>query len=100
MPLANQMGKVFCHQHRHRDKTLYIIRTPSTFFSNRTQQTFIPVVANAIDGTLLGLLTKHAGSVRKGFALIIGLLQTGLFQANCCWCNGCGESLDAHYSSI
>ena len=51
------------------------------FFYNRTQQTFIPVVADAIEGILLGLLTKHAGSVRKDFALIIiGLLLTDLFQ--------------------
>ena len=59
-----------------------ILRTPSTFFSNWTPQTFIPVVTNAIGGILVGLVTKHAGSVRKGFALIFGLLLSGLFQAN------------------
>ena len=59
-----------------------IMRTPSTFFSNWTPQTFIPVVTNAIGGILVGLVTKHAGSVRKGFALIFGLLLSGLFQAN------------------
>lgn len=31
---------------------------------------------------MVGLVTKHAGSVRKGFALIFGLLLSGLFQAN------------------
>jgi len=29
----------------------------------------------------VGLVTKHAGSVRKGFALIFGLLLSGVFQA-------------------
>lgn len=59
-----------------------ILRTPSSFFSNWTPQTFIPVITNAIGGILVGLVTKHAGSVRKGFALIFGLLLSGLFQAN------------------
>ncbi len=53
-----------------------------TFFSEWTPQTFIPVITNAIGGILVGLVTKHAGSVRKGFSLIFGLLLSGLFQAN------------------
>lgn len=52
-----------------------------TFFSNWTPETFIPVVTNSIGGILVGLVTKHAGSVRKGFALIFGLLLSGIFQA-------------------
>lgn len=59
-----------------------ILRTPSSFFSGWTPQTFIPVITNAIGGILVGLVTKHAGSVRKGFALIFGLLLSGVFQAN------------------
>eukprot|EP01082_Thalassiosira_pseudonana_P009226 g8227.t1 g8227 contig29:42028-43224(-) len=59
-----------------------VLRSPTTFFSNWTPQTFIPVVTNAIGGILVGLVTKHAGSVRKGFALIFGLLLSGIFQAN------------------
>jgi len=51
------------------------------FFSNWTPETFIPVVTNSIGGILVGLVTKHAGSVRKGFALIFGLLLSGVFQA-------------------
>ncbi|EED95628.1 hypothetical protein THAPSDRAFT_16344, partial [Thalassiosira pseudonana CCMP1335] len=57
-----------------------VLRSPTTFFSNWTPQTFIPVVTNAIGGILVGLVTKHAGSVRKGFALIFGLLLSGIFQ--------------------
>lgn len=52
-----------------------------TFFSNWTPETFIPVVTNSIGGILVGLVTKHAGSVRKGFALIFGLLLSGICQA-------------------
>ena len=57
-----------------------IIRS-RTFFSNWTPETFIPVITNSIGGILVGLVTKHAGSVRKGFALIFGLLLSGIFQA-------------------
>lgn len=58
-----------------------ILRSPSTFFSNWTPGTFIPVITSSIGGILVGLVTKHAGSVRKGFALIFGLLLSGIFQA-------------------
>lgn len=43
-------------------------------------QVFIPIITNAIGGILVGLVTKHAGSVRKGFALIFGILLSGLLQ--------------------
>jgi len=57
-----------------------ILRSRS-FFSNWTPETFIPIITNSIGGILVGLVTKHAGSVRKGFALIFGLLLSGIFQA-------------------
>ena len=53
-----------------------------SFFDNWTLHTFIPVMTNSIGGILVGLVTKHAGSVRKGFALIFGLLLSGIFQAS------------------
>jgi UDP-sugar transporter A1/2/3 len=53
-----------------------------TYFANWTPETFIPVITNSIGGILVGLVTKHAGSVRKGFALIFGLLLSGMFQAS------------------
>jgi UDP-sugar transporter A1/2/3 len=46
-----------------------------------TPQTLIPIFTNSIGGILVGLVTKHAGSVRKGFALIFGLLLSGVIQA-------------------
>jgi len=53
----------------------------SGFFHNWTPQTLIPVLTNSIGGIIVGLVTKHAGSVRKGFALIFGLLLSGIIQA-------------------
>jgi UDP-sugar transporter A1/2/3 len=61
-----------------------------TYFSNWTPETFIPVITNSIGGILVGLVTKHAGSVRKGFALIFGLLLSGMFQAS-------GVGIQAHH---
>ncbi|CAB9505919.1 CMP-sialic acid transporter 5 [Seminavis robusta] len=42
--------------------------------------TFLPIAAHAIGGLLVGIVTKYAGSVQKGFALIFGVLLSGLFQ--------------------
>jgi UDP-sugar transporter A1/2/3 len=55
------------------------IRTEG-FFSGWTLKTTLPVVTNALGGILVGLVTKYAGSVRKGFALIFGLLLSGIWQ--------------------
>jgi len=41
----------------------------------------IPIVTNAVGGIIVGLVTKTAGTVRKGFALIFGMLVTGLVQS-------------------
>lgn len=51
------------------------------FWYGWTPQTFIPIVSNAVGGIIVGLVTKYAGSVRKGFALIFGILLSGLAQA-------------------
>jgi UDP-sugar transporter A1/2/3 len=51
------------------------------FFHEWTVQTLIPIVSNAMGGIVVGLVTKYAGSVRKGFALIFGMLFTGLIQS-------------------
>jgi hypothetical protein len=42
---------------------------------------FIPIATNSVGGIIVGLVTKHAGSVRKGFALIFGILLSGVVQA-------------------
>ena len=51
-----------------------------SLFSNWTPYTLIPVVTNACGGLVVGLVTKYAGGVRKGFALIAGIVITGLAQ--------------------
>jgi len=42
--------------------------------------TLLPVLSSALGGIIIGLVTQHAGSVTKGFALIFGLFFTGLAQ--------------------
>eukprot|EP01038_Epipyxis_sp_PR26KG_P015373 gene15373-20724_t len=48
--------------------------------SNWNLLTFIPVITNAWGGLIVGLVTKYAGGVVKGFALIAGIIITGLAQ--------------------
>jgi hypothetical protein len=50
------------------------------FMQGWTWKTWIPVVTNAAGAILVGLVTKHQGAVRKGFALIFGMLISGLLQ--------------------
>ena len=45
-----------------------------------TMTTWIPLLTNATGGILVGLVTKHAGVVNKGFALIVGLFLSGVCQ--------------------
>lgn len=40
----------------------------------------VPVLTSALGGIVIGLVTQHAGSIVKGFALIVGLLVTGVAQ--------------------
>lgn len=42
------------------------------FWHEWTIYTFIPILTNSVGGIVVGLVTKYAGSVRKGFALIFG----------------------------
>lgn len=51
------------------------------FFYGWTATTIIPVFTKALGGVVVGLVTKHAGAVRKGFALIFGLLLSGILQS-------------------
>lgn len=50
------------------------------FFHGWTLLTMIPVMTNALGGILVGLVTSHAGGVRKGFVIVSALLVTALFQ--------------------
>ena len=51
------------------------------FWDGWTMYTFIPIITNSAGGIIVGLVTKYAGSVRKGFALIFGIFLSGIIQA-------------------
>jgi len=57
-------------------------------FKHWTPFSIIPVAVRALGGVLTALVHKHAGATRKGFALILGLIMTGITQS---WVEG--ESL-------
>ncbi|KAJ9177601.1 hypothetical protein P3X46_012804 [Hevea brasiliensis] len=50
------------------------------FFHGWTPLTMIPVIANSLGGILVGLVTSHAGGVRKGFVIVSALLVTAMLQ--------------------
>jgi solute carrier family 35 (UDP-sugar transporter), member A1/2/3 len=52
----------------------------SRIFEGWTWRTWIPIITQASGGIMVGLVTKHAGAVRKGFALIFGMLLSGVLQ--------------------
>lgn len=51
-----------------------------SMFSGWDLQTLVPVTTNAFGGIVIGFVTKYAGGVRKGFALIAGILVTAFAQ--------------------
>jgi UDP-sugar transporter A1/2/3 len=51
------------------------------FWNGWTLTTWIPILTNSVGGIIVGLVTKYAGSVRKGFALIFGMFLSGIVQA-------------------
>lgn len=51
------------------------------FFDGWTVHTAIPILTNSAGGICVGLVIKHAGTVRKGFALIFGIVLSGAVQS-------------------
>jgi solute carrier family 35 (UDP-sugar transporter), member A1/2/3 len=51
------------------------------FWNGWTPATWIPIFTNSVGGIIVGLVTKYAGSVQKGFALILGMFLSGVVQA-------------------
>lgn len=49
-------------------------------FINWTSLTLVPIFTNAVGGLVVGLVTKLSGSVRKGIALTIGLVLSGVLR--------------------
>ena len=67
--------------------TLGILPTPNNrrltkegWWKGWTAWTWAPLILQAVGGVLVGLVTKYAGSVRKGFCLIQGMFLSGLLQ--------------------
>ena len=54
-------------------------------FKYWTPFSLIPITVRALGGVLTALVHKHAGATRKGFALILGLILTGVTQS---WIEG------------
>lgn len=51
------------------------------FFHEWTIYTCIPILTNSAGGILVGLVIKYSGTVRKGFALIFGIVLSGVIQS-------------------
>eukprot|EP00047_Mylnosiga_fluctuans_P009842 m.13381 g.13381 ORF g.13381 m.13381 type:complete len:309 (+) comp2820_c0_seq1:40-966(+) len=45
-----------------------------------TPLTAFPIVVNGLGGIIVGLVTKYAGGDRKGFAILAGIVLTGVFE--------------------
>jgi UDP-sugar transporter A1/2/3 len=63
------------------------------FFRGWTASTLIPVVSSALGGIFVGQITKRLGGVAKGFAIVGGLVLTGILQSLVT-----GEGLEAKHA--
>ncbi|KAH3758344.1 Nucleotide-sugar transporter family protein [Pelomyxa schiedti] len=50
------------------------------FFTGWTPSTLIPVATNGVGGVIVGLVTKYAGSVSKGYSIVAGILLTATIE--------------------
>ena len=53
---------------------------PKVLFRGWTAETLIPVTTSALGGICVGQVTKHLGGIAKGFAIVGGLVLTGIAQ--------------------
>ena len=63
------------------------------FFRGWTAATLVPVVSSALGGIFVGQITKRLGGVAKGFAIVGGLVLTGILQSLVT-----GEGLEAKHA--
>ena len=54
---------------------------PLTAFDGWTGTELIPVTTSAFGGIFVGQVTKHLGGIAKGFAIVGGLVITGVVQS-------------------
>jgi len=66
------------------------IREAGSWTVGWTARTWIPLMSNAAGGIVVGMVTKYAGAVRKGFGLIFGIFVGGILQNY--WYSGSGSS--------
>jgi len=57
------------------------LREEGGIFKHWTPMSIIPIAVRALGGILTAMVHKHAGATRKGFALILGLILTGVTQS-------------------
>lgn len=57
------------------------VTDPSALVQGWTRLTWVPILTQACGGIIVGLVTKHAGGVKKGFSLIAGIALTAFVQA-------------------
>ena len=57
------------------------LQEEGSIFKHWTPLSLIPIVVRALGGVLTALVHKYAGATRKGYALIAGLILTGLTQS-------------------
>ena len=54
---------------------------PSSMYRGWTLATLVPVTTSALGGIFVGQVTKHLGGIAKGFAIVAGLVFTGVAQS-------------------
>lgn len=87
-------------------KKKLLISTQSKEDKNQMEQmfqyininTFIPIIVKSTGGILTALVHKYSGSVMKGFALVLGLVFSGVLQTiiddrDLCWSQVAGTML-------
>jgi hypothetical protein len=87
--LLTMLGKALHHQHHHHHQQQhekhgsphFLPFDASALRDGWTRYTWVPILTQALGGVIVGLVTKHAGGVKKGFALIAGIALTAFVQA-------------------
>lgn len=79
--LALTMAAKALYYHLSPDHDPAALALDASALSGWTRLTWVPILTQALGGVIVGLVTKHAGGVKKGFALIAGIALTAFVQA-------------------
>jgi solute carrier family 35 (UDP-sugar transporter), member A1/2/3 len=66
--------------YQHNGQSTLLTLQGGGLFKHWSRWTLIPVFSSAVGGIIVGLVTKYAGGVTKGFALIAGIIVTGVAE--------------------